>query len=736
MATMTDNGGQDYGFQRTAREKRSLLPDPKYVLMIFRRRLWLFLAVAALAAAAVIYAVMSATPVYMATASVLIEPGKTEVIDLGNVVQGLPADSNVVDTEARIIGSPTVGLAVVRQLHLDRDPAFVGAAAPGAAPAIESAGVTAAERRATAAVLGRVTVRRAGLTYVIDITAQSSDPSEAVAIANAFAQQFIALQAARKMDVSENAAAFVSKRADELRAQAVADDAAVQRYMIANNLMSAQGATMAEQEVSSLNQQIAQARAELASERGKLAAARGQLGRGGGGADIGAVLSSDTIRQLRGQEAQASAELAALQSRYGELYPDVQKAKQNLADVRDQITAERQRIISTLQANVQVAASRLASLEGSEAQSRGALAANSSAQVGLLELQRKAEASKTIYSAFLQRAKETAATSNLPQADASISSLARLPDSPSWPNRRLGAIAALGLGVLLGLVAIAVAEYLDNSIGTREDVVSRLDAPYAGAIPDLNSVVTRDNRGVPPHVYVLSHPFSAFAEALRTIGAFTLGRAGGEGEGGGGGGGGGRVVAITSPLPREGKTTLSICLARVLAMGNRRVVLIDADLRRHSVSDMIVPGQGERLLKVLSGEMRLEDALVKDEATGLMVLPTAGITGTQDFLVPERVTELYARLKREFDVVIVDTAPLLGVVDTRVLTRFADATLLITRWRKTAIKAGQAALDMLDEAGANVAGVALSQVDVRQYASTGHADTYGYYKKFTGYYVN
>lgn len=726
MASVIEADDRNYGFSRErGRPNRSLLPDPKYLMMVFRRRLWLFLGVAALVLTAVVVALKLATPTYTATASVLIEPRKNDAIDLQSVVQGLPADTNVVDTETQIISSPTTALAVVRRLKLDRDPEFVSEKVEAAPATGNASGATARERAAISAVMANVYVKRAGLTYVIDITARSREAAKAAAIANAFATEFIAIQMAHRASVSGNAADFVGRRAVELRKQAVADDAAVQRYMIANNLMSAQGATMAEQEVSTLNQQIAEAESRLAQERGKLAAARGQLSRGGG-ADIGAVLASDTIRVLREQEATASSQLASLQSRYGDLHPDVKKAQQNLADVRSQIGAERERIISTLRANVDVAQQGLSSLQASRGQARGALVANSSAQVGLLELQRKAEASRAIYAAFLQRAKEASATANLPQADASISSLARLPDTPSSPNMKLGLAMGLIGAMVAGLIAIAVAEYLDGSISTREDVEDRLDVAYAGAIPDLKSAVGRDNRGTPPHMYILTHPFSAFAESLRSVGAFATRRKEGQS----------RVVAIASALPREGKTTLSICLARVLAMGKTRTVLVDGDLRRHSVTDILLPGHEERLMRVLDGTLPLSQALVKDNATDLMILPTAGIASTENYLTSERVERLFAMLRAEFQVVIVDTAPVLGVVDTRSIARHADATLIISRWRETAMKAVQATIDTLDQVDARIAGVALSMVDIRQYASTGHADAYGYHKKFTGYYVN
>ena len=732
MATSSEAGDESFGFAFEKRRRISLLPDPGYLLMVFRRRLWLFVGAVALALSAVAAVMIMATPVYVATASILIEPRKTQAIDLQSVVQGLPADTNVVDTQTQIINSPTMALSVVRALRLDRDPEFVKSDAASydslVKPIVKQLpNMSAAERSAVSALLAKVNVKRAGLTYVIDVSARSSSADKAAMIANSFASQYITEDASHRSGLNEEAADFVARRAAELRKQAVADDAAVQQYMIANNLMSAQGATMAEQEVSQLNQQIAEAQAKLAQERGKLAAARGQLSRGGG-ADIGAVLASDTIRNLRAQESTASAELASLKTKYGEKYPDVQRAKDNLADIRKQIELERARIVSTLEANVQVAASGLSSLESSRGGARHSLASNSSAQVGLLELQRKAEASSAIYAAFLQRAKETAATADLPHADASISSAARLPDTPAWPNYRLAAIFGLLAAAIIGLVAISIAEYLDGSISTREDVENDLGVAYAGAVPDLKSSAGRENRGTPPYLYVLSHPFSTFAEAIRTVSTVaTRNEASG-----------GRIVTIVSALPREGKTTLAISLARLVALGRGKVVLVDGDLRRHSVSSILVPQENheERLLRVLEGTLPLSDALVKDSATDLMILPTCGPTTAEDSLTPERVARLYEMLRTQFDVVIVDTAPVLGVVDTRELAAQSDATLMVCRWRHTAVKAARASVDILDNAGAKVVGVALSMVDIRQYASTGHSDAYGYHKKFTKYYVD
>lgn len=143
------------------------------------------------------------------------------------------------------------------------------------------------------------------------------------------------------------------------------------------------------------------------------------------------------------------------------------------------------------------------------------------------------------------------------------------------------------------------------------------------------------------------------------------------------------------------------------------------------------------LIEVLSGEARLDDALVVDEATGLHILGTPEAQpSAYDPLTPANLDKLLRQLRERFEFVVVDTAPILGVADARAVASSVDSVLVITRWRKTSINAAEAAIELLVDANANIAGLALTQVDIRRYASTGQSDVYGYHKKFKGYYQN
>jgi len=716
-----------------APESLLALLDPRRLFMIFLRRLWLFVAVTMLVFSGVILLTMQQKPMYESTASVLIEPAKSGVVNIQTVVAGLPADNNAIDTEVQILSSRATAEDVVRRLGLHLDPEFAGNAVTvdGARPASASRLGQSGEGlvdTAVDAVLSAITVRRQGLTYIIDVTAKSPNAEKSARIANAFIDAYIAKQLAVKGNANRDAGEWLSTRMTELRTEAEAADAAVQRYKIANGLMSAQGSTMAEQEVSTLNQQIAQAQQRLAEKRAQLNAARSQISRGGAGADVGGVLGSSTISSLRAQEATATQELANLTTRYGALHPDVQKARNQLAAVQSQLQSETNRILLSIEAEVDVAQQGLNSLMSSQNKARGSLASNNNAQVGLMELERRAMASRTVYEAFLNRSKETTAQEGLQQADARPLARAQVPAWPYSPNMKLAAMFGLAAGLALGFLAIAIAEYLDSSIQTGTDVERRFGIRYAGAVPTLQSTLKKPMKGKTPYDYLVEHPFSAFAESLRSLRTFLLFPATGEKP---------RVIVLSSALPREGKSVTSLCLARTIAMAGSKVVLIDCDLRRHGVTDIAGEKITADIAQVLAGEAQLADAIFKDSRTEARII--GAITPTadhRDLFSTAEFDELLETLKAEYEVVLIDTAPVLAIAETRVIAAKADAVLMLGHWRRTPFKATDSAIDLLLEAGCNLVGLALTQVNLKRQAMTGYGDRYYYYKAYSKYYTH
>lgn len=719
-----------------ANEDLALLPPESKIDLLdlmarFLRRLPLFLIVATLIMAAVVAFTLTRTPLYTGTASVVIEPRTTEILKETPVVSDLPATAGAIDTEAKTLNSQELAERVVRRLKLHHDPEFNPALAepssggPKIAPAAAAAPAPdelQAIQATARAVHGRTEVARSGLTYVIEVSFESIDPRKAAAIANAIVEEYVSGQIERTTGVTRSASTWLRSRLDELQRELQANEAAVQQYKIANNLLSAQGATMAEQEVSTLNQQMAEARAELAERRARLATARAQIQRGGGGEDTRVALESPVVKSLRAELATLGVKMADLETRYGPRHPDLARAQQQKRAIDLQIRGEVTRQLSGLEAEVRVAEQRLSSLEASRGRAQGSLNTNNRSQVTLDELQRRADASRAIYQAFLSRANETSAQEGLQRPDARVSAWAETPRKPSSPNRPLNFAIGLVLALTGGAGAVLLLETLDGSLRTTTAVESKLKAPALASVPLLA-------RASPNQIgrYVIDKPFSVYAEAFRalktSVWSATRDRSS-------------RIIAMTSALPSEGKTLTTLSFGRSLAHGGARTLIIDADLRRRMLSAAFNRPVEVGLVEVLEGRAKLAEAIIRDEASGAYLLLLSNHPPpAKDLFMGPALVALFDELRRNFEVVVLDTAPVLAVAETRAIAAEADGTILLVRWGKTPGQAAKSALELLSGAGARVFGACLTVVDLSKQVRVGYGDAHYYHGALRRYYA-
>ncbi|KIC58095.1 capsular biosynthesis protein [Brevundimonas nasdae] len=715
------------------------------LINIFRRRVRLFGAVALLVFLAALLVTARATPRYTAQAQVMLNVRQSQVLDTQQVLSNLPAETGVVDSEVEVLQSRDLARQVAEVLRLENDPEFnwalrkpsgLGALiarvqgrslAPPAPPTTPDE-IRLGRERAASALRGGLKVQRMGLTYIIGVSFTSLNPEKAARIANAFAGQYIANQVSDKGGANRQANTFLEERLNQLRGEVQSAEAAVESYRSANNLLTSSGATLTEQEVSTYNQQLATAQADQAVEEARLRAARSQLARGSSGGDVGEALQSSVVGSLRAQRATVAARVADLQARYGPDWPALVRARQELAAIDGQIQAEIQRVISNLEARVQVARDRTASLRSTLGQTRGALASNNAASVRLNELERNAESVRKLYEGLLERYQETTNQSGNETADSRMLQAARASGAPSSPNVPVNLVLGFILALGCGLAAVVIVELMDDGLITSEDVQRRLGLPMLGTVPLLMSTADRKDRRMAPTDYLLNRPLSAFAESFRTLRTSImyakLGAAA-------------KVVVVTSALPGEGKTTTAVCLAISAAQAGLKVVIVDCDIRRRNVSRLLGVDADFGLMDVLDGSKPLTEVLLKGEASGAWVLPVAkrDFTPREVFNTAE-MTALLSRLREDFDMVILDTAPVLAVAETRVLASQADAVMFLARWRKTPSKAAEAALRSLEQSEATVAGAVLTQVDVQEQARYGYGDPGYYYTAYKGYYTN
>lgn len=725
------------------------LIDLRQIVRVFRRRLPVFFAVALVVFALVVIVTMQMTPQYTATASVIIDPRRAQVVDIEAVLTGVGSDAQALDTEVQLIQSRSMAQSVVRQLDLVSDPefnsrlrepsgiravisgirGFISGLTPSQIVADDGDGEDRVLESVTNSVMSRLTARRSGMTYVINIEFQSESARKARNIANAFADQYLLSQLEAKFDATERANTWLNERLEVLREEVRTSEQAVEMYRAEHGLLDAGGSNLTEHQISDLSAQLAIQRAELSAAESSLRNVQAQLQRGASLDTIGEVLRSETIRSLRAQQSEISRRRSDLSSRYGPRHPEILAVEREAADLEEQINREIQRIVAGLETEVNVARQRVGSLQNTLSGFREELVVNNRALVRLRELEREAEASRTLFESFLNRFRQTSEQDELATADARIVARATTPLNPSSPNWMLNIALGIVLAGMIGAGAVVLLEVFDNGLRSEADVERDLRVGHVASVPMLarpKLIGKSDGKHQTPHDYIRENPLSGIAESFRVIRSAILLSNIDEPH---------KTVAITSALPGEGKTTTTFSLGRISAMAGSKTIILDCDLRRRLLTKAAAPSSEKGLLEVLAGDVAMEDVLVQDAEPNLQMLPVVESQYTpRDVFSSEAFRNLLLKLRREYDLVLIDTAAVLAVTDTRVIAQRCDAAVMNVQWKKTPKEAASSALETLREVRANVLGVALTQVDMDAQARYGYEGAAYYYKNYRNYY--
>ncbi len=729
--------------QNAAPAPANMLFDLPLLWTIFRRRLPLFLGSALAVVALVLLITLQMTPRYSARATIIIDPTQNAITDVTAILAGGTADSAAVDTQVEIMKSRKIAEKVAGTLDLYSDPEFnpglgeksgglkglIKGLMPGQfdkAPDSEMDAQLARERVVNA-VQERVTVEREGLTYVISVIFESVDPVKAAQIANTFTDQFLDNQFDTKFDKLRKGNESLQRQIEQQRVELRVAEEKVQAYRIANNLLDAAGISLTEQQVSDVYTQLTVKQAELAADEARLNNMNARSAQGESLMNTAEVISSPVISELRAKEADIGRRKSELLTRYGPLHPSVKKINNEEAELNAQIRSEVNRIVASLQSQVNVAKKEVQGLQSNLDLLSSELAGNNDAMVGLRELEREAASSRELYEALLTRAKATAQFGELADANAEPGSLAAIPTGASFPNKFLNLILGMILGGGVGAMLVMLTEIFDNGIRTAEDVEKSLGTEMITAIPTLDErTLTVKGTEMSPEDYLVERPLSAFAESYRALRssinhqASTNDRA--------------KIVALTSSLSGEGKTVSALALGRVCAMSGDKVIVIDCDLRRRILSGGLQNVE-TGLVEVLTGKGALRDAIMKDEKTELHILPVSAS--------PQEVTDIFgskgfdamlARLKSKFDVIILDTAPVTAVAESRAVVSAADISLLIIRWRKTSVRVAHSAAKILRGLPTPFMGVLLTQVDSKAQTQYGYEGSSAYFDSHKKYY--
>jgi capsular exopolysaccharide synthesis family protein len=575
-------------------------------------------------------------------------------------------------------------------------------------------------------LLHGLTVQQSGESYVIGIAYTSPNATKAALVANEFARLYVENRLDAKRSANSRAAEWLSERADQLRVALLDSEAAIAAYRAEHELMQdSRGIMLDDETVAALNRELIVARAERTQRAAKLAQVRKLRGQAGGLDSIMEVIASPVIAELRQQEAALLRQEAQLSQEYGANHPMLIQNRAERQKLAGKIDVEIQNVIRGLENELAVASTQVAALEEHLDQAKRHIVENRAAQVDLRELEREAEANRLLYTTVLNRSKELSEQEDLAEAGARVISSATAPSRPSFPQPKLMIAVGFTGSLLLGMLFAIAAEGLESGLRSGRQVEQVLGVPHLGLVPKVNGL-----KGEKPHQYLMQKPRSAYAEAVRAV-QVGLHFSNPERPP--------QVVLVTSSLPGEGKTTLALSLAATAARSGHKSIVVDLDLRHPSVRREL--GQaisGPGLVEAVNGEHTLEEVIYHDEALPNLhaITISRSTSNPTDLLASPKLLALLTQLRSRYNYIILDAPPLLGLADTRIAARLADAVLFVVRWGKTNDEVAVNGIDSLLESRTAVAGAVLTQVDIRSHTKRAYGDALQYYGKYEKYYLN
>jgi capsular exopolysaccharide synthesis family protein len=716
--------------------------DPTLYWAIIGRHLFLISAIFFSSFLLTIVIILNTTPTYTGSATILVQPRIPEILGLnkskGNDVD-LPTSyqHDYYETQYDILRSRSLAAHVIRDLHLVDAPWLTLPHSESVRPIREPLGQLEVPASIIDVYQERLHINPQIGTRLVTVLFAAPDPALAASIANAHVRAYINRGLELNAEAGKNALQFLQRRLSELKDRVAVSEKALNDYRrnrgIVSSSLDNEAANLLIRRLADLNTDLdkaEEAKAQLEGER--------QLIASGDYESLPEVMHSSLIQSLKQQSAELGEQYAKLSNRFNPGYHELDDLKAQLDESQARLRKETQRAIAGTESEYRIQVARQAKLTGEIEQVKNEAMAMSDAAVEDAVLSREVETNRALYLDVLRRIQEIQLSANEPSTNISVLDKAEPSRWPSSPK----VIRDLVVGGLLGLVgslgAAFFIEFLDDRLRSGSDVQRYLRVPNIGIVREFDPIPGRGSiakainsqfgsapstlKSVRPlplkEIVVGDSESSNVAEDFRAIRNAVLFASSVASP---------TRILITSAISGEGKTVATVNLAIAFAHIGKRVLLIDADLRRPRCHVLLNLDNEEGLTDVLSHQKQSREVIKSTGKDNLFFLSAGPIVSNPgEFLVLSGMRELVNGLNREYDYLLIDSSPIVPVTDCESIATLVDGVLLVASSRSPKSLVRDACL-RLELIGANTLGVILNRVRARDLAYPYLAYSYNSY---------
>ena len=711
--------------------------DLKEYWHILMRRRWTIILSAMLAVILAVIATFNATPIYRSTLLMQIDRQANQVVDYGNVMpeeRSFFASQDFYTTQYELLKSRSLGRRVIDQLGLelieekneDEGPSFLSEVKSSIKDLIASFSGAQADEKEVPMVdkdvikrkmeedlfLANLSIEPVRDSKLVKISFDSPSATEAAAVANAVANNFVNLNLERRFDASAYAKKFLEEQLEQMRATLEGSEKRFVAYAREREIVNLDDRLeIMLNKLREMNSQLVSAEAdriEAESEYQEL------LESSSGGAPD--VLASQLVESLKERRSELQAQYQDNLEIYKPGYPKMQQLQRQINELTDEIARETASISGSVKARFEAKVREEAKLRQRIREIKEEALALQDRSTDYETLRREVETNRELYDGLLQRMKEVGVAAGVGENNVSIVDAAAIPLGPYKPSLTKNLAIALALGLFLGVGLAFLLETLDDTIKTADDVERRVGAPVLSLVPHASArEVGLSEKEIP--LIVFKDPKSAVAEAIRSLRTSLLFSTAD---------GAPRILHFTSSNPSEGKTTTAISTAIAFAQAGGKVLLIDADLRNPSLHRAFSLPNALGLTNHLAGDAEPADIAQPTQVTRLFAITSGPLPPNPvELLSTAKMVDLLSLSVERFDHVVIDGPPVIGLADALVLANLARATIFVVEPGVTRTKQVEGAVKRLYQANARILGAVLTKVG-RGGQGYGYGYGYGY----------